>query len=346
MKTKKIIPTVFALLCVTGAFYYETIHAKGEKELIMGFALSPFLVNTSFAGKGSAGAREIAQTVGDEFEKLYGYKLTLQIYPSPKFLFKALQTQQADFAFLSIALYLYAKNHGVPVHPLFVATTTGKKGQQDCVYVHKDSGIKNVQQLQGRVFARDFPVFLSKKDALPPKESYIYWIILKKMLIQNGVNKPFKDFFKEFKVIPVPVESTAYGVMIKMFDACLMAPPDLLALKLYDKGFSSLVPVARLENPMPAPFVYRDGLSPELLQKAKSYFFSPPKGSQLEKILKKAYKGFKLIPAEEKDYAMFFKWLKEAEQKAWLKEFDEIMAMVMKESKDKGKSKYIYEGEK
>lgn len=92
--------------------------------------------------------------------------------------------------------------------------------------------------------------------------------------------------------------------------------------------------------------MYRKDMPADIVQKLKNYLLPPQKGSQAEKILKKEFKGIRFFPASEKDYDIYFKWLKEAEQKGWIKEFDEIMAHVMKESKEKGKSKYIYEGKK
>ncbi len=334
MKIKNVLLLCLVFFLVF-CFFLLASNAKEEKVLAFGFSLNPMIRQTSFSGKDTADIRELVETMGADFEKNYGYMLTLKIYPAPKFLFKAFQDKTADVAASYLALYLAAKNKGMPVAPLLSFSTTGKKSAKWCLYAHKNSGLKNVKQLQGKRFLTDFPIFLSSKDSLPPKESYIYWIIFKKILIQSGVNKPFHDFLKEFKVLPIPAESVSYAVLLREFDVFLDAPANIQTLKNYDKGFSELVPMTCLDAPAGAPLIYRKDMPADIVEKLKNYLLPPQKGSQAEEILKKEFKGIRFFPASEKDYAVYFQWLKEAEKKGWIDEFDEIMKQTMKEMKEK-----------
>lgn len=331
-------------LCAFFVFSF-VLNAKEKNEIILGYAKNPLITMTSIVGKGTADAQELFSKLSDEMGKKYGVKLTLQLYPSPKFLFKAFQDKTADISAMYLSVFLSAKNLGIPVKPFLSYSSSGEKTFKYCVYTHKGSGIKNIQQLKGKRFVTEYPYVNSKKDALLPKESYIYWVIVKKILAQNGVHEPFAKFFKEFWVLPVPDDSVVYSVMLKRFDATYTSNAYLQTLINYDKGFSDLIPLSCMEMPAPPPLVQRMDLDADIAAKIRDYALHPPK-TKMGKELQGEFKGIKFIPVEEKDYALYFQWLKEAEKKGWNKEFDEIMAKVMKESKEKGKSKYIYKGEK
>lgn len=332
MKNRFILFTVLTItlfLCV----FSLSLRAKGKKEFIVGVALTPFVVNTSFAGKGSADMREIFQTGADEFEKLYGYTQTLKIYPSPKFLNKSFKEKTTHFASGILAAYLMAKSENLPVKPLFTISNTGSNIYTYCIFAHKDSGMKTLKDLKGKRFVTEYPLFVSKKEPLPPRESYIYWTMMKKILMKNNINVPFKTFFKEFNVIPVPSESVAYGVLLGKSDAFFNNTGYVKSLINYDKEFNKLIALSCMDASSGAPLYYLEGTSLDVAGKFKSYVLSPPSGSQLEKIFKKKFAGFGAYSVEEKYYDIYFKWLKEAEQKGWLKEFDEIMKNMPKPRK-------------
>lgn len=326
MKRKKVFCVCFALLVVFFVLPLATKAQKKEKKVIVaGVAPNPMITATSAVGKGMADIREIVDTLSRELERLHGYSLELKFYPAPKFLFKALGDGSVDLSSFNVAGYLVAKEHAVPVKPFVTLGTKEKKGNTWCIYVHKDSGIKSISQLQGKRFVHDFPLFLSRKDALPPKGGYIYWVVIKKLLWKNSVKKPFMEFFKEFRVLHVPWESVAYSVLLRKFDAFAAPDYDIKSLIAYDKGFSDLVPLQTcLELPAGHVFVHRKDLNPQVVETIKKLFLLPPKTKNVE-AMKKGLPELKLYPVREEDYALYFTWLKEAEQKGWLKEFDEIM---------------------
>lgn len=328
-------------MCVVFVLSLTIKAQKEEKKVVFGVAGNPFTPMTSLGGKGSADMREFFQIVTDEVKKYYGYEAELKIFPAPKFLLKAIKAKQVDFCFGYLGIYLYAKRIGMPVVPVFTTTVGGAKMDKECIYVRKASGIKNVKQLQGKPFVKDFPVFLSKKDSLPPKEGYMPWIFVKKILSQSGVNKRFKDFFKEFRVLPVPVESMVYSVLLKKFDATAVTPYYMQMLILYDKGFSELTPLSCVDF-RGIPWFYRKGVPEETLKTLLNYFFSPPPGSQLEKMLKKEYKSIKPVQVSEKDYDVLVQWLKEAEQKGWIDEFNGIMKETLAEMKKKEQKEKLF----
>lgn len=333
MKTKpyKVLFVLLSIPMFTFLFAQEKPTLK--KALFWGVSNDPFIPGTSIAGKGTADVRELFEIVLDEFEKLYGYEVTAKFFPAPKFLFKAYQDKKVDVGVMRLHEYLYAKNHGLPVVPLYSGKFTS------CIYVHKDSKIKHVKDLKGKRFVDAFPQFMSKKDPLPPEESYIYWITIKKILLKHGIKAKFKDLFKEFRVLPVPNESIVYSVLLKKFDAFQSDSVLIQNLTNYDPGFSNLMKVSCLGTQTLAPFVYGKGLSPDVINAFKDYLLSPPKGSRLEKILIKEFKNvpMRAVPVHERDFDIYFAWLKEAKQKGWIDEFNEIMKNTPK-PKTKGKA--------
>lgn len=176
---------------------------------------------------------------------------------------------------------------------------------------------------------------MSKKDVLPPKESYIYWIIIEKILQNGGAgNVRFNTFFKEFTALPIPLESVAYAVLLKKFDAFLSNEGYIRSLSNHDKSFSELVAVSCLDVAAGAPFVHRNDVPQDIIKKFKEVLLRPP-ATKTTKQLMKEFKGIKLFPVGEKDYGVYFKWLKEAEQKSWFKEFDDIMKATPKPAEKK-----------
>lgn len=155
MKNKKLIfilVTEFIFVC---ALLLSFSRAE-NKEIIFGVTMNPMERRTTFSGKGAADISEFTQNAIDEFKRLYGYTLTPKLYSGPKFLFKAVESKTVDFSPMFLAVYLSAKNQGLPVTP-FMAATPFEKGERYCLYVHKDSGIKNAAQLKGSVLC---PIFL------------------------------------------------------------------------------------------------------------------------------------------------------------------------------------------
>lgn len=303
--------------------------AQKGKELVFGFALPPLIPATSVGGRGTADAREMFEKMADEFKHRYGYKVTLKIYQAPKFLFKAFQDKTVDFAGVGLDTFLYAKRAGIPLEVFFTTAFTDRQKDQWCVWVHKDSKIKTIKQLDGKTFATFYPMFNSKKDPLPPEESYIYWIMTRKILFKNGISISFKDFFKEFTVLPVQWESVAYAVLLKKFDAFHATKSGLHLLKQYDNGFSDIVPVSCLDIPALHAGVYRKDENPETVRIFKTVIQSPPE-SNLSKQINKEFKGLKAVPIQEKNYEVYDRWLEEAKQKGWLKQFNEIMKSTPK----------------
>ncbi len=335
---------VLSVLLVTFLFAGQKEKEKAQKTLVFGIAVEPFVPSTSLGGKGTADARELTEIILNEFQKLHGYSVNYKIFPAPKFHYNAFQDSTVDAGIMSLEQYLYAKNHGVPVVPLISGKFT------PCIYVHKDSKIKHVKDLKGKSFVDRLPEFNSKNDTLPPEESYIRWIMLKRILLKHGVRSPFADFFREFRLLPIPNESVAYSVLLKKFDAFLLDVVLIQSLKNYDPGFSDLVTVSCLNDPILVPLVYRKGLSQDVISSIKNYFLTPPKGSTLEKIFKKQLKNVSLqsLALSEKDFDIYFSWLKEAKQKGWIDEYNEIMKntpMPAKKGEIKKKQKYIYEKE-
>lgn len=324
---------IMTLLMLTAAWRFSVfVWAKDDKDILLGFPLNPVIKQLSVVGKGAADMQEIFQNGAEEFKKLYGYTASMKIYPASKFLFQAVQNKEVDFVSAYLATFLYAANHNLPLKPLVSISTTGQKKGKYCIYVRKDSGIKSVKDLQGKRFVTGFPIFNSIKDELPPKESYIYWVLVRKILAGNGINKPFHVFFKELYVLPVPDESVAYAVLLKKFDVFDMPQSSFQAMKNYDKGFNDITPLACVESPAWAPLMVRTDVNPDIIKNVKNYFLSVNRGSQAKSISKE-FKGIQFFSAEEKDYDSFFQWLKEAEQKGWLKEFDEIMKNMPKPRK-------------
>ena len=97
---KRIAALCFLLLftlCVVPLATKAQKEEKKEKELVFGGALDPFNRNTSGTGMGAADIAEVQQKVIDEVKKLYGFTITVKVYPSLKFLFKAIQDKTVDF---------------------------------------------------------------------------------------------------------------------------------------------------------------------------------------------------------------------------------------------------------
>lgn len=324
-----------ACLCF-GLVAFLSGKAAGEKEILVGYAPNPFIPQTSIISKGASDVRELFEKGSSEFKKLYGYTVSLKIFPAPKFLYKAFQDRAIDFAPTYLPMYLTAKNMGLPIKPFASYTTSGKKGGAYCIYIHKDSVLKDVKQLQGKSFAAELPIFSSKKDSLPPKESYLDWIGVKKILMKHGINKPLGEVFKDFKVLPVPPESVAYSVLLKKFDAFYTSESYFYAITEYDKGFSNLKPLSCLQVPVMDPAVYRKDVDPDMVAKVKNYLISPPKVSKAEKV-KEEFNILKVYPVEEKDYQIYFQWLNEAKQKGWFDEFNTIMKNAPRPGKTKSK---------
>lgn len=302
---------------------------KPKKGFVFAVAGNPYVTHTSMGGKGTADLRSLFQLGAEEFKKQTGYTVTLKIFPASKFLYKAIQDKTVDVALLALPQYLYSINHGIPVKLYSSQGIQGKKGNKWCVYVHKSSQVKTIKHLEGKKFAIDFPLFNSKKELLPPMEGYIHWIVVKKILVKNGIHKPFREYFKEFKVLPVPYESVAYGVLLKHFDACQFMETNHVALKNYDPGFSELVPLDCLDISLSSPVVYRVGISPELLKAMRTFSAFVPKSKEVQDI-RREFKGLESFPAKESHFAVYFQWLREAGQKGWIEEFNEIMKTVPK----------------
>lgn len=303
--------------------------ADKDDDLVFGFALSPLISSTSVGGRGTADAREMFEKMADEFRRRYGYAVTLKIYQAPKFLFKAFHDNTVDFAGMGRDTYLYARKAGVPVRALFTTAFTDRRKDQWCVWVHKNSHIRSVKQLQGRNFATFYPMFNSKKDSLPPEESYIYWVMTAKILLKNGVDVSFSNFFKNFHVLPVQWESVAYAVLPKQFDAFHSTTSGLHLLKTYDSGFSELVPVSCLDIPALHAGVYRKSVNPEILKIFKTIIQSPDR-SDMAKEIQKKFKGLQAVLVQEKSYDVYDRWLQEARQKGWIRQFNEIMKSTPK----------------
>ena len=141
---------------------------------------------------------------------------------------------------------------------------------------------------------------------------------------------PLKTFFQEFRVIPVPPESVAYAVLLKNFDACEINPAAHQKLVKYDAGFAELMPVACVDlTVIGGVLVHREGVDPEMVKLFRNYILSPPKGSKMEKIRKES-KNLQVHEVTDQDMAMYFKWLKEAEQKGWIAEFNDVMKTTPK----------------
>lgn len=337
MKQKWTVLVFFLALLFLSVLSFMTNAQRKEKEVIYGMALNPFVGMTSVLGKGMADMAEIAEELKEELKKKYGFTFTVKKFTALKFLVKAIKEEEVDIFGLPLSFYLYAIHASLPVRPLGVIGLKDKKEVAWCFYKHKDSKIGSIKQLQGKTLVVDFPVFLSKKDALPPKESYIYWVFIKKILLKAGFNKPFSDFFKEFRVLPIPGESVAYAVLLKRFDVFVAPEIDMELFKIYDQGFSDLVPLLPcVDVPVGAGgLYYRERVNPEIVQLAKDIFFSIGKTKTAQKFMKKQTREFKLYVVSGKDFQVFFQWLKEAEQKGWMNEFNAIMTQVMKEKKFK-----------
>ncbi len=257
-----------ALLCVLAAGFSFSASQEnpGGKNFIVGFSFNPMISQTSLGGKGTSDARAFLQETMKDIEKKYGYQAALKIYPSPKFLLKALQDGSAQFAGTYLAIYLYARTTGVPVKPFMAVSSTGKKTERVCIYARKSAGYKKVSDLRNKTFVAEYPMYLSKKEALPPEEGYLWWVLTKKILEKGGVKKPLKEFFKDYKVLAIPAESVAYSVLFKKFDAILLVERDRNVMQNYDKEFAQLVPVDCITVPANAPFVYSlKGSAPEML---------------------------------------------------------------------------------
>lgn len=329
----------FLLICTMLLCSAAFIDASEDKDLLFGLSPNPFVLLTSWGGKGTADAREIFEKIANEFKKLHSYNITLKIYTAPKFFFKAIEDKTADLGYMSLPTYLTAKRLNVPVKPLAAASLSSIKAEKYCVYVHKASSIEKIIQLEGKSFVMDFPAFVSRKEDKPVREGYIVWVILKKILQRNGVRETFMDFFGSFKVLSVPPESVAYSVLLKKFDALLSEAGFIRTLQNYDSGFSELRAVACMDAPAGSPFLIRRDLNPELVRFFKNYLLSPPKNSQLAMIMKKEYKGVRIYSVSENDYDEYFTWLREAEQKGWIDEFNEIIKETMVEVKKKKETK-------
>ncbi len=322
--------TLAAALMIAILAALSSAQEEAKETVVVGFSFNPMVTQTNFGNKGSADLRGMLQDVAKEAEKRYGYTVTLKFYSTPKFLFNALKSGEASFAPLTTSLYLAAKRQNLPVKPLLAATSTSDKKDKICLFVSKDSRIKKVKDLQGKTFGAEIPLFFSKKDSEPPSESYIYWAMIRKILAQNGVQKPLKDFFKTFTVLPISSESIAYSVLLKKFDAVLLNERDFHLMTNTDPSFKELAPVDCLHLPANAPLVYRSGTKPELVALVKEYF-TKSKKTEAQKILKEEFTGMHLVEVQETDYAPYFQWLQEAEKKGWLKEFYVLLQSAAKQ---------------
>ncbi len=330
MKTTKKCNSAFTVKIFIGVvflcigFRLATL-AQQKKDLVMGFSPNPRASQTSWAGRSTADVRAMFQVAADEFKKANGYGLSLKIFPGPKFMLKAFQQKEADLGAMSVGLFVLARRQNVSIKPLLSVSSAGGKNEKFCVYVHKKSGIKNIQQLQGKRYITDFPLFLSRKDVMPPKESYMEWVFLKRMLAAQNINKPLKSFFKELKVAPIPWESVAYSVVLRQYDAFHTYQFNLNSLKSYDKTFSDLAPVACIDANL-GPLVVRKDISADVVNKLLSFIHNPPQNKETADMLKqwKATKA-KIYNITATDFDVYELWLQDAEKKGWVAEFEALM---------------------
>lgn len=209
------------------------------------------------------------------FKKEFGLKLAFDFvgnadmdYDESLGLLAKELVKRGDFAYMNYRYYKKARELGAPVRMLGIPTIHGRKTFKNCLYVHRDSKLKTLQDLE------------KKRLALGPGADD-EWVI--RDLRDIGVESP-PDVF--FNAVEIPdVQSQLYAVVIDEADVTLASDFWVYILSFFDTRFKKLVPLAcgdpHYNN---ALFVHRETVPEADVNKAFDIFKNFSKHKEFKKL--------------------------------------------------------------
>lgn len=275
--------------------------------LIMGALLIALAVNVGSAGSASAAGwpKQLVMAVtpsniptelfkasevfGAELGKKLG--LGIKVYMPTDYLgvVEALRNKTADIAFIHPAGYVFA-NREAKAKIVAVDVWHGKTSYTSRIFVRKDSGIGNLEQLRGRTIAFVDPGSTS---------GYVYPMV---MLIRKGLVKERdpKTFFKD-----AMFAGTHEAALLALLNGSVDAVASFdLAPQQYLKDKERVAKVTHIAETDPIPeagMVVREGLDPALIKKLQDALmaFNAP---EYRPVLKDFYGIDGFAPAKDSDY--------------------------------------------
>lgn len=212
------------------------------------------------------------------------------------------RTGKADFFLLGPWSYVDFRDKGIPVRPLATIAVDKKKTYRYCISIRgaDKEKIKSVKDLKGKTLG----------DSCPG-------IGLHQILYENGVDSDLNAFFP--KRIDTPLTSGLYSLVLKEVDAVCMNNGYLKFSMSGDKRFKDVATLyCTKEEYVSGPFVYREGINPEVIKRMKAVMLRMHKDHDFGEIrtLFIAINGF-LVEATDADYDSIRTITKRAKEKGW-----------------------------
>ncbi len=267
---KKIIYTTTLCLCLGFVLRTHLLYSQ-EKEYFIG---APLIKGGAAAGKSVSHWQTVFDKSKGQFEKELKAHLGLKIFPTTRVLMNEIKKGNVHLAIFGPTEYVIAKKEGIPVKPFIalVAKATGANSGT-CIYVRKDSGIKNINDLKGKKLGiAPVPKVPEKGKSwlTPGTDTYGIddWIFARRLVSKTtSPGKPVDSFFGQ--VVPIPSqESGLYVLLSKKIDAAITRSYTWVAMKLENKSMSELKPLL-CEGGTEQPFIASEKADKEFLKKFK-----------------------------------------------------------------------------
>lgn len=287
----------FLILCIL--FFPIKIYIfSQEKE-----PLTPLRAGTiiGIGGYSPKGFFEEIQSMKTLLEKELNIKLYLKFYPDAQTLKNDIKEEKLDFAICEIMTYL--KLHkDIGVMPFIGLSIDGKKTSYFHIFVHKDSGIKKIEDLRGKRF-----VYFMEKDW---SKTYQF---MQALLREKGLDSP-ESFFSSCTKVTSEV-SAILAVIYGRADVVLETEIILKGLRFK----KNLVSIYKFDYPIPHILsFYRKISDPKLIERIERAKKTVPNLTQqevVENIPQQLPIKLKLINIQDKDYDNFRQVLKELDIK-------------------------------
>lgn len=290
----------FLSVCLLIFLFTPYLFAEGKKKQKVSLRLG-FIINEIVLP--STDPLDIGLDFIERVEDALGIKIYLEFFSGVQSLRQAMRQGKIDAAVTDIITYLKLHQE-IGAVPFLTFAVDGRKSSPLHVFVHKESGIKKIEDLRGKTL-----IYYDKSSP-----NYLF---LESLLRKKGLGEP-EHFFSSSNKASSRI-STVYAVLFKRADVVV----EIEEILRYPRNKKNLTSIYKFENSIPLIiFSYRGNLDPRLVEKAKKILLQPEIDKDLLKRLTvssdfatrevfKSYSSLQIIPCKDSDYDWFRKALKE-----------------------------------
>lgn len=298
--------TALIAVLIPVVFYSENSLARNENQLVFAISLPPSLL-----GDGAADIISYFNKLKKSVSQKTGYELIVDTYATPDQAITALKRDNADAAWVPVFSYgkYRASEKNNAVLPLAALSINGAKKSVTCLYVRKDSGIRDLDKL------------VAKQIAFADPSS---WVMLN--LIFEAEKYPIHpyDFFSTHEELTR--ESQSYALHLKQVDAILLEPSYIPFIEKNIQGFRNEIYTIGCAPPMSNTLlIYRSNMRAQKRKNILSMLTTMHKDPLFSEILPFFKQGnakwVEATPGLYDDWAALYS---KAVRKGWIAQYNNI----------------------